>query len=118
MRTSWASPNSPSPATIQRQPRAILPPRTDTKIFKAVRTHAPTTTKTSVTIYSYVTGAIEMRFSTDGTSWPKNWTRYAATKQYNFDSAKVYGTKTVYAQYRDASGNVIMLQDSIEYVKK
>jgi hypothetical protein len=49
-------------------------------------------------------GVDQMRFSNDGASW-STWEAYStATKYWTLSSGD--GTKTVYAQYKDAAGNV------------
>jgi len=61
-----------------------------------------------------------MRFSNDGSSW-SDWETYATARpdwdlsSYGGDAA--FGTKTVRAQYRDASGNIsATYSDAIDYV--
>jgi hypothetical protein len=64
------------------------------------------TTSTSVTLTLSATDAISgvasMRLSADGTTW-SGWETYAASKSHAL--ADPDGTKTVYAQFRDAAGN-------------
>lgn len=48
-------------------------------------------------------GVAQMRFSNDGSSW-STWEAYATSKSWTMAAGD--GTKTVYAQYRDAAGNV------------
>ncbi len=58
-------------------------------------------------------GVADMRFSNDGSSW-SSWQPYAPTTTWTLTSG--YGTKTVYAQYRDALGNTSsVVQDAIAY---
>ena len=47
--------------------------------------------------------AAEMRFSNDGTNWPVGWVTFATSAPWTVPSGD--GTKTVYAQVRDSSGN-------------
>ncbi len=79
---------------------------------------AAETTSTSVTASLAVTepnGPVEMRFSTDaGTSWSA-WATYAATAPLTLPDG--LGTKTAWAQVRDAAGNVLELADDIELVE-
>ncbi len=75
------------------------------------------TTSGTVTSGSSVTeahGPLEMRFSADGrTSWSA-WEACAAAKTIALPAG--LGTKTVFAQYRDAAGNLLELSDAIELV--
>jgi len=57
-------------------------------------------------------GPLEMRFSTDAKATWSDWEAYAASTVLVLSPGA--GTKTVYAQYRDAAGNVLELSDSIE----
>ena len=50
------------------------------------------------------TGVTQMRFSNDGSTWSA-YRPYAATAAWSLSGAD--GTKTVYAQFADASGNVL-----------
>ncbi len=52
---------------------------------------------------SPASGVKLMRFSNDGSSW-SSWEPYASTKSWTLTSKN--GTKTVYAQFKDAAGNV------------
>jgi len=52
---------------------------------------------------SPASGVKLMRFSNDGSSW-SSWEPYSSTKSWTLSSKN--GTKTVYAQFRDAAGNV------------
>ncbi len=65
------------------------------------------TTTTSVTLdlsaSDATAGVADMRFSNDGTTWG-SWVAYAATASWTLAAGD--GTKTVYAQFRDAAGNV------------
>jgi hypothetical protein len=65
------------------------------------------TSSTSVTLglsaSDDASGVADMRFSPDGSSWG-SWESYAASKAWTLASGD--GTKTVYAQFRDAAGNV------------
>ncbi|MDO9498080.1 MAG: hypothetical protein Q7J48_20420 [Nocardioides sp.] len=78
---------------------------------------AATTTSTTVTATMAVTepnGPTTMRFSTDGkTSWSA-WAGYATTAALTLPDG--LGTKTVWAQFRDAAGNALELSDDIELV--
>ncbi len=56
------------------------------------------------------TGLASMRFSNDASSWSA-WQSYSTTKAWTLSSTN--GSKKVYAQYRDASGNVAATGDSI-----
>ena len=59
-------------------------------------------------------GPLEMRLSADGrTSWSA-WEACAAAKTIALPAG--LGTKTVFAQYRDAAGNLLELSDAIELV--
>lgn len=51
----------------------------------------------------YGSGAVAVRFSPDNTTWG-NWTGYADDLNYVLPAGS--GTKNVYAQFRDAAGNV------------
>jgi hypothetical protein len=53
-----------------------------------------------------------MRFSTDGKASWSGWETYAVAKALSLPAG--LGAKTVYAQYRDAAGNVLELSDGIE----
>jgi hypothetical protein len=71
----------------------------------------------TVTLSPYATDALagvaDMRFSNDGSSW-SSWQPYAPTTTWTLTSG--YGTKTVYAQYRDVLGNTsTVVQDAIAY---
>jgi hypothetical protein len=65
------------------------------------------TTTTSVTLALSASdassGVSDMRFSNDGTTW-STWETYGSSKSWSLSSGD--GTKTVYAQYRDAAENV------------
>ncbi|WP_298037211.1 fibronectin type III domain-containing protein [uncultured Desulfuromonas sp.] len=55
-------------------------------------------------------GAIDMRFSNDGSTWSA-WQAYAAGKSWTLSAG--LGTKTVYAQFRDGAGNIATCNDTI-----
>ncbi|MBZ0219539.1 MAG: chitobiase/beta-hexosaminidase C-terminal domain-containing protein [Candidatus Methylomirabilis sp.] len=62
---------------------------------------------------SDVSGCSQMRFSNNGTTW-SSWESYATSKSWTLVAGE--GTKTVYAQFRDAAGNVSStVSDSIQY---
>lgn len=64
----------------------------------------------SFTLNSDITGAIEMRFSNDGSNF-SSWTNLLSTfSPWNFSGD---GTKTIYAQYRDEAGNISSSNDDI-----
>ncbi|MCA9973523.1 MAG: hypothetical protein KC425_25065 [Anaerolineales bacterium] len=50
-----------------------------------------------------LSGVADMRFSNNGSSW-SGWQAYAGSAAWTLTSGD--GTKTVYAQYRDAAGNI------------
>jgi len=59
-------------------------------------------------------GPLQLRFSlNDKVTWSP-WASYATSTSLTLPSG--LGTKTVYAQYRDAAGNVLELSDAIELV--
>ncbi len=68
------------------------------------------TTSAAVELTSDVSGATEMRFSNTDGDWP-SWEAYDVAKSWTLSSGD--GLKTVYAQYRDAAGNRLDVQDSI-----
>jgi LmbE family N-acetylglucosaminyl deacetylase len=68
------------------------------------------TTSTAVTLTSTVTGAADMRFSNDGSTWSA-WETYTTTKAWDLTTGD--GLKTVYAQYRDVALNVHQTSDQI-----
>lgn len=64
-------------------------------------------------------GVTQMRFSNDGNSWSE-WETINATKAWNLVTGEggsaLEGTKTLYAQARDAAGNIsASATDTIEY---
>ena len=61
-----------------------------------------------------VHGPLQMRFSTDDQDTWSGWETYAASRSITLPGG--LGDKTVYAEYRDAAGNVLGLSDSIELV--
>jgi len=78
---------------------------------------AAQTTSTAVTGTSSVTeanGPVQMRFSTDAKATWSSWAAYAAVADLTLPSGA--GSKTVWAQYRDAAGNVLELSDAIELI--
>jgi hypothetical protein len=78
---------------------------------------AATTMTTAVSVGSSVSdahGPLQMRFSTDGKASWSGWEAYAASRSTTLPGG--LGAKTVYAQYRDAAGNVLELSDGIEVV--
>ena len=78
---------------------------------------AATTTTTAVAGTSAVTeanGPLDVRFSLDGKASWSVWGTYAVTKALTLPGS--LGAKTVYAQYRDAAGNVLELSDAIELI--
>jgi hypothetical protein len=66
----------------------------------------------AVTLVSAVSDAhaLQMRFSNDNSVW-SDWESYAASKSWDLTSGD--GLKTVYAQFRDAAGNVLSDSDQI-----
>lgn len=58
-------------------------------------------------------GPLQMRFSTDDKATWTDWAAYAAATTHTFGGGE--GTKTLYAQYKDAAGNVAELSDTILY---
>lgn len=68
---------------------------------------------TSVTLRMSVSGATQMRFSNDNRNW-SSWINYSSQKSWTIvgrENAYSY----VYAQFRDAAGNVSSRGDSIYY---
>lgn len=59
-------------------------------------------------------GSLQMRFSNDGLSWSA-WEPYRSTKAWTLDTSTA-GVKTVWAQARDAQGNVGTATASIVYM--
>ncbi|MCX7037904.1 MAG: hypothetical protein NT005_02035 [Spirochaetes bacterium] len=57
-------------------------------------------------------GVAQMRFSNNGSSWSE-WEGYYGTTSWNLSGGE--GTKTVYAEFRDAAGNDVQTTDDIEY---
>jgi YVTN family beta-propeller protein len=82
----------------------------------SINSGASTTNGTSVTLAlsaSDNTGTVsQMRFSNDGASW-SNWEVYGTSKSWRLYGSA--GTKTVYAQFRDAAGNIATVNDTILY---
>jgi hypothetical protein len=79
---------------------------------------AAETTSTSVTATMAITdlnGPLQMRFSTNGKADWSAWTAYAASAPLAVPDG--LGTKTAWAQFRDAAGNVLELNDDIELVE-
>src|SRR3972149_1638875 len=79
---------------------------------------ASSTSSTSVSLTLAATddsGAVsQMRFSNDNSTWSA-WEAYAASKAWTLSSSD--GTKTVYAQFRDATGNISStVNDSISLI--
>jgi hypothetical protein len=66
--------------------------------------------KRAVTLGCAVTGATQMRFSHDDSTW-SGWEAYAASKSWTLADGD--GKKTVQAQYRDAAGNVLACSAAI-----
>ena len=60
-------------------------------------------------------GPLQMRFSTDGKATWSSWERLRSGSPTLTLPAGA-GSKTVYAQYRDAAGNVLELSDAIELI--
>ncbi|MCP4135199.1 MAG: hypothetical protein GY754_29800 [bacterium] len=58
------------------------------------------------------TGAAEMCFSTDGSSWTE-WESYSASKTWPLSAGS--GGKSVYVKLRDSSGNELERSDSITF---
>lgn len=65
----------------------------------------------SVLLYNSVSGATMMRFSNWQTSGWSNWEAYQSRKSWTLAGSD--GWKYVYAQFRDAAGNISSSQDSI-----
>ncbi len=76
----------------------------------AINGDAPVTNDPVVVLDNGITGATQMRFSNDGSSWP-SWLDYADTHVWTLTPGD--GLKTVYGQYRDLAGNVLALNDQI-----
>jgi len=76
-----------------------------------VNNDAQYTTSRTVTLNSSVARATQMRFSNDNATW-SGWEAYSATKG-GWSLSAGDGSKTVYAQYRDAVGNVYAQSDGI-----
>jgi hypothetical protein len=77
---------------------------------------APATNVLQVTLESMVAGAVQMRFSNDG-SWSSpeaDWRPYAEALGWSL-AAGADGPRTVWAEYRDAGLVVLALQDQILY---
>jgi len=55
---------------------------------------------------------LEMRFSNDNTNWPDGWVAYAVDQAWTLASG-ADGARTVYAEYKDAAGNILQLIDAI-----
>lgn len=53
---------------------------------------------------------VGMRFSNDGLTWPENWEQYNVNRPawslVGFGGTSTPGNKTIYAQFRDNSGNI------------
>lgn len=64
---------------------------------------ASTTNNQVVTLTLYADGATQMYLSNSGYGQSGSWETYATTKQWELTDG--YGTKTVYAQFRDAAQN-------------
>jgi hypothetical protein len=78
---------------------------------------AATTTVATVSGNSSVDdphGPLQMRFSLNDKATWSAWASYAASTSLTLPSGP--GTRTVYAEYRDAAGNVLALSDAIELV--
>jgi hypothetical protein len=69
------------------------------------------TAAVAATLDSSVQYATQMRFSNDGAAWGA-WEPYAAVRS-GWSLAAGDGAKTVFAQYRDAGGNVLGRSDAI-----
>ena len=69
---------------------------------------AGSTASTSVTLTLAATGADEVRFSNDNTTWT-NWEGYIATKAWTL-AWGADGPRTVYVQFRDSAGNLAFAQ--------
>jgi hypothetical protein len=76
----------------------------------AINGGAETTASLDVTLDLSVTGADQMRFSNDGSSW-SDWTAYAAETPWTL--AGPDGLVTVHGQFRDAAGNELAAEDTI-----
>ncbi|MFA6507811.1 MAG: Ig-like domain-containing protein [Treponemataceae bacterium] len=77
-----------------------------------ISSNATYTKTATVTINSTFSDVVDMRFSNDGTTW-SGWVAYVATYTNGWVLAAGDGTKTVYGQYRKASGNVATVTDTI-----
>lgn len=75
----------------------------------SINNGAVMTATAAVTIYSSVTGVVDMR-TYDGSFWSV-WLPYSATKAVNLPLTD--GTRWVTAQYRDVAGNILSISDSI-----
>ncbi|TLM64287.1 MAG: hypothetical protein FDZ69_11855 [Deltaproteobacteria bacterium] len=78
----------------------------------AVLTGNPAVTVTLVAADD--SGVAEVQLSSSSTTWPAAWTPFAAQLPFTLGGAD--GTKTVYARFRDAAGNVsAAISDTIVY---
>jgi hypothetical protein len=68
------------------------------------------TRSTPVILRMSVSGAQEMRFANGGSSW-SSWEQYGGSKSWSLTSGD--GGKTVYAEFRDAAGNIRQVIDTI-----
>ncbi|WP_164779751.1 cadherin repeat domain-containing protein [Paenibacillus kobensis] len=73
---------------------------------------AANSTSVNLTVSNPDGSAVQMRFSNDGTTWSE-WETYAAAKT-GWTVSGGDGTKTVYVELKDATGNVSQASDSIE----
>jgi len=71
------------------------------------------TNDTAVTLDMTIAGATEMRFSNDNVTFPDGWVAFAASQAWVLDATE--GTRTVYAEFRDIAGNLLQINDTIEY---
>lgn len=73
-----------------------------------------TTNSLNITLNFSSENVAQMRFSNDNSTW-SSWEPYASTKEWTLTAGD--GTKTVYAQFKDSSGNVSNVNTSIVYTK-
>jgi|Deesub1362A_J573_1020465.scaffolds.fasta_scaffold00688_3 hypothetical protein len=68
------------------------------------------TNSTQVIVNNTVSGATEMRFSVDGTTWT-SWEDFSSNKSLNLPDGN--GERTVKGEFRDGAGNLLSVEDSI-----
>jgi len=75
-----------------------------------INNDADCTSLVDVTLDNSVTGAAEMRFSNDGSTWI-DWVVYDATHAWTLTTGD--GTKTVYGEFKDGAGLILANDDDI-----